>query len=79
LVKIKFREIDFFDFTIFFGLDFFKFSGPLWDIWMVISISQKKIFFREIENRQGARDIGGVCNENANFVVMTMKMMLHIQ
>ena len=40
---------------------------------------KKKIFFREIENRQGARDIGGVCNENANFVVMTMKMMLHIQ
>ena len=24
-----FREIDFFDFTSFFGLDFFKFSGPL--------------------------------------------------
>ena len=39
----------------------------------------KKKFFHEIENRQGARDIGGVCNENANFVVMTMKMMLHIQ
>ena len=29
LVKIKFREIDLFDFTSFFGLDFFKFSGPL--------------------------------------------------
>ena len=26
LVKIKFLEIDLFDFTIFFGLDFFKFS-----------------------------------------------------
>ena len=25
-----FREIDLFDFTSFFGLDFFKFSGPLW-------------------------------------------------
>ena len=26
-----FREIDLFDFTSFFGLDFFKFSGPLCD------------------------------------------------
>ena len=26
--QIKFREIDSFDFTSFFGLDFFKFSGP---------------------------------------------------
>ena len=26
----NFREIDLFDFTSFFGLDFFKFSGPLW-------------------------------------------------
>ena len=25
----KFREIDLLDFTSFFGLDFFKFSGPL--------------------------------------------------
>ena len=25
----KIREIDLFDFTIFLGLDFFKFSGPL--------------------------------------------------
>ena len=25
-----FREIDLFDFTSFFGLDFLKFSGPLW-------------------------------------------------
>ena len=25
----KFREIDLFDFTSFFGLDFFKFSGPM--------------------------------------------------
>ena len=29
LVKIKFREIDLFDFTSFFGLEFFKFSGLL--------------------------------------------------
>ena len=28
--KNLFREIDLFDFTSFFGLDFFKFSGPLW-------------------------------------------------
>ena len=28
----KIREIDLFDFTSFFGLDFFKFSGPLWHI-----------------------------------------------
>ena len=26
--KIRFHEIDLFDFTSFFGLDFFKFSGP---------------------------------------------------
>ena len=30
LFKIFFREIDLFDFTSFFGLDFFKFSGLLW-------------------------------------------------
>ena len=30
LVKKKFCEIDLFDFMSFFGLDFFKFSGPLW-------------------------------------------------
>ena len=30
LVKKNFREIDFFYFTSFFGLDFFKFSGLLW-------------------------------------------------
>ena len=29
----KFREIDLLDFTSFFGLDFFKFSGPLCDAW----------------------------------------------
>ena len=28
-VQKFFREIDLFDFTSFFGLDFFKFSGPL--------------------------------------------------
>ena len=28
----KICEIDLFDFTSFFGLDFFKFSGPLWAI-----------------------------------------------
>ena len=27
-IQKSFREIDLFDFTIFFGLDFFKFSGP---------------------------------------------------
>ena len=27
--QIFFREIDLFDFTSFFGLEFFKFSGPL--------------------------------------------------
>ena len=26
----KIREIDLFDFTSFFGMDFLKFSGPLW-------------------------------------------------
>ena len=30
LVKINFREIDLFDFTSFWGLDFFKFSGLLY-------------------------------------------------
>ena len=30
LVKKKFRQIGLFDFTSFFGLDFFKFSGPQW-------------------------------------------------
>ena len=29
--KKKIHEIDLFDFTRFFGLDFFKFSGPLWN------------------------------------------------
>ena len=29
MVKKIFREIDLFDFTSFFGQDFFKFSGPL--------------------------------------------------
>ena len=29
ILKNKFCEIDFFDFTSFFRLDFFKFSGPL--------------------------------------------------
>ena len=29
--QIFFREIDLFDFTSFFGLDLFKFSGPLWE------------------------------------------------
>ena len=29
LAQKNFREIDLFDFTSFFGLDFFKFSGPL--------------------------------------------------
>ena len=29
-VKTFFREIDLFDFTSFFGMDFFKFSGTLW-------------------------------------------------
>ena len=29
LVKKRIHEIDLFDFTSFFGLDFFKFSGPL--------------------------------------------------
>ena len=28
----KFHEIDLFNFTSFFGLDFFKFSGPLWHL-----------------------------------------------
>ena len=28
-IKKFFREIDLFDFTSFFGLDFLKFSGPL--------------------------------------------------
>ena len=32
----KFREIDLFDFMIFFGLDFFKFFDPLW--WYIILI-----------------------------------------
>ena len=28
----KIREIDLFDFMSFFGLDFFLFSGPLWEV-----------------------------------------------
>ena len=36
----KIREIDLFDFTSFFGLDFFKFSGPLW----TLCTSNSKIF-----------------------------------
>ena len=33
----KFSEIDLFDFTSFFGLDIFKFSGPLCDILRVVN------------------------------------------
>ena len=29
---MEFREIDLFDFTCFFGLDFLKLSGPLWSL-----------------------------------------------
>ena len=33
-IETFFREINLFDFTSFFGLDFLKFSGPMWhDSW----------------------------------------------
>ena len=42
MVKIKFREIDLFDFTSFCGLDFFKISGPLWNILKYFKINMYK-------------------------------------
>ena len=41
MVKKIFREIDLFDFTSFFGVDFFKFSGPLclWENQMVSNVT----------------------------------------
>ena len=38
ILKNFFHEIDLFDFTSFFGLDFFKFSGPLCMIYRCLFI-----------------------------------------
>ena len=44
----KIREIDLFDFTSFFGLDFFKFSGTLWDIILSLEKYGNFIFWKII-------------------------------
>ena len=52
--KNFFREIDLFDFTSFFGLDFFKFSDPLWGrltpSWMAVKTINTKVIRRFMLN-----------------------------
>ena len=44
-LKLQKNGIDLFEFTSFFGLDFFKFSGPLCILMNFVMFSRKNVFF----------------------------------